>query len=1109
MSVTPIDFGPAGSFRFSRNSGRSLTSEALGAVRYPSPFFDLAHTYLPSSFKAMLRWCRYYFLTNPIINAIVYKMAEYPVTDLILDSDSVALRTKWEFLFNDILEFKQFEIETGIDYHAYGNAFISIHFPFQKYLVCKSCGKQTKVERTKYVFRDFKFEGECSCGRYGPYRVVDMPVRSVRDIRLIRWNPEYITIEHNEATGENRYYFTLPPNLANGIRLGKKETIERVAQPFIDAVKSNKSLLFSKDNLYHMKRPSIAQKDKGWGLPMILPVLKDTFYLQVLKKANECVSPETLIETIDGLKTADDVKVGDIVRTHRGRWQPVEDKWYRDSREDEIGVKITPTGLRAFPSVYSPNHPVLTIGRNDVNRRKDTKEKQISTVILRNPHLYEEYVCPAGQISVGDYVLYPRELRTDVTEIDVSEVSGIKGTDSYVYPGCSLETAEAFERLESGKELGNTTPEKTAKRYTKEGRLPNRFPSKLKMDEDLGYILGWYAGDGSCGARHVEFSIGSDDPSYYTEELISAVHRVFEVDCTLEEKNVAVSPVVLSNTIARHIIKGLVPGTATDKKVPEHILHASDEVKAAFLKGLFEADGHVREKSATLSTSSRDLAYDSYRMCLHLGCIATVRSFTTKDSILPSGRTIKGGNEHFHVMLTGPSKDRMLDLWSKDRATTIEVTSGKSGFFWKEYFATRVCAIEEVEEDTYIDFKITEDTTFCCPGVATKNSIAVEHIVPLRILFPQSAGPSSDVYSSVNLGSWRNKMERELIRWRLDNNYIPIMPIPVNQQTLGGDGKALLLSQEYRVWLEHIVAGMGVPIELVFGGLSFSGSNVSLRMLENKFLDEKSDRLRMVKHFIIPKIAAFMGWRTVAPRYKKFKMADDLQRSAFHLQLNQAGKLSDRSLMEDTDWDLDAEQKRMDDERVKMLEAQRQQAIGQATIQGESQMVIQKYQLRAQKSMLEAQAAGQPPMDPQAADQMQQMGMMAAGQPGAASPAAMGQMMVQEQGMANRMGMVPPVSDMVPQEEQPPPMEAAQSPLDASGPQMSVLDIANRIVAWLDALPDNQKQAELANLRQGNPQLYSLVVQVLNSRSGAHTNSAALPLPENKPPRRGPEAAMV
>jgi len=104
VTADAIEFGAGGALRFASNRGRSITSEALGAVRYPNPFFDIAHTYLPSSTKTMLRWCRYYFLTNPLINAVVYKMAEYPVTDLLYDTDNEPLRKKWKGLFENILE---------------------------------------------------------------------------------------------------------------------------------------------------------------------------------------------------------------------------------------------------------------------------------------------------------------------------------------------------------------------------------------------------------------------------------------------------------------------------------------------------------------------------------------------------------------------------------------------------------------------------------------------------------------------------------------------------------------------------------------------------------------------------------------------------------------------------------------------------------------------------------------------------------------------------------------------------------------------------------------------------------------------------------------------
>src|ERR1051325_9966723 len=133
MSVA--DFGPAaGVARFDSFHGRTEGGTNSGSLRYPSPFFDIGHTYLPTSIKQMFRWCRYYFLTNPLINAVTYKMAEYPITSFEFQEEDEELRDKWEDIAENKLKLRQFQIETGLDYFTYGNAFVSIHFPFEKYL---------------------------------------------------------------------------------------------------------------------------------------------------------------------------------------------------------------------------------------------------------------------------------------------------------------------------------------------------------------------------------------------------------------------------------------------------------------------------------------------------------------------------------------------------------------------------------------------------------------------------------------------------------------------------------------------------------------------------------------------------------------------------------------------------------------------------------------------------------------------------------------------------------------------------------------------------------------------------------------------------------------
>jgi hypothetical protein len=629
----------------------------------------------------MLRWCRYYFLTNPLINAVVYKMAEYPVTDLIFDTDNTSLHHRWQDFFYNTLQIKKFQIEAGLDYYAYGNCFASMFYPFRKHLICKRCRKMVEVEKQDYTFREFKFHGTCrACGHYGDFTVKDIYIRAVKDIRLIRWNPEYVNILHNDATGDSEYYYTIPPTLANDIRMGKRHVLEKVPQIFIDALKTNKALKFDRNNLFHMKRPTIAQKDKGWGLPMILPVLKDTFYLQILRKAQEAIS--------------------------------------------------------------------------------------------------------------------------------------------------------------------------------------------------------------------------------------------------------------------------------------------------------------------------------------------------------------------------------------------------------------------------------------------------IEHIVPLRVLFPQAASASSDVYQNVNLVKWRSTIEKEIMRWRVDNNYIPIMPLPVGQQTLGGDGRALSLAQEYRVWSEHIVAGMGVPTEFIYGGLSYSGSNVSMRMLENHFIEDRSNHLKLVTNFIMPNVGAFMGWEQIPCHFRRFKMADDLQRNAFYLQLNQAGKLSDKDLLEEIDFDSKAQAKRIAEEQKMVLENQRKQALAQASIQGESQLQMQKYQARAQKAM--QTMMGPPPgaMPPGAPAGPAGLlppgpaGPQQPGPPGGAPPG--GGPPPNDQGQMPMGGPQPAQPGMAPLAQGPQPQQPmggdAQSPL---GGNTDLMTVVNQIVAWLDQLPDNEKAAYLEQLKQKNPELHSIVMQMLQQRQGAHGSSAGKANPEVKAPRRGPEAAQV
>ena len=657
--------------RFSGQRGRTADGMGKTGVRYPNPFFDIGHTYLPPSVKTLHRWCRFYFLTNPLINSVIFKMSEYPITELIIDESNKDVKDKWDILLNQSLRYRPFQIEVGLDYYTYGIALVTIHFPFTKWLICRGCKWKEKASRINYRWRNLEYVIDCpKCHNTGPALVQDYNERDVNKIRLQRWNPEYVHIDPGFGGADPIYTFQLPLQLRNDLVIGKKNVTDTIPDVFVEATRRNKFVRFTDDNLFVMKRPIISQNDEGWGTPLIFPVLKDAYYLQVLRKAQEA------------------------------------------------------------------------------------------------------------------------------------------------------------------------------------------------------------------------------------------------------------------------------------------IMH--------------------------------------------------------------------------------------------------------------------------------------------------------EHIVPLRVIFPQAGSATSDPYSTISLADWKSRMEQELAMWKQDVNRIPVLPLPIGHEVIGGDGKALMLYQEMQAWSEQIIAGMGVPREFIMGGLSYSGSNVSMRMLENSFIGYRTDHHNMLNNFVIRRIADYMGWPVIKAHMIKFKMADDLQRMSLQFQLNQAQKISDQTLLQECGIDPLVEIERKDQELGRQMSYNRKMQLSQAHLQADVQSIQMKAQMQVQQEQMAQQqqaAAAQQPQQQQA----QQPSAQEAGQPPASGPeGAMVEGQQVDQAMPAGSSVSPENGQQAPQEGIP---VEAQSPLTmgAQGGGVNLLYLAARAAARLKEMEPNERMAELERMKSLNPQLYMLVIQKLRRETGSQADPLdpnQSPLPEQKPSRR-------
>ena len=259
---------------------------------FSNPFFDQASTYTPQTVRNLFGFCRYYYLTHGVINAICTKAAEYPITDIIFTHTDKGVVDRWRNLMLGEMNYRTHQFEANLDYYVYGNAFLSPSFPFRKLIICSSCNARIDAieHRKSWRYTDHRFYLTCpKCGQNDYAKATDDYQPKPSEIGMIRWNPENVSIFYNESTGRMDYALDLSAKFRGLVAMGRKDIVATTPQIFLQAVKERRSLVFDKREVFHMRRPALSSMDQGWGIPLLMPVLKDAFYMQVMKKAQETV----------------------------------------------------------------------------------------------------------------------------------------------------------------------------------------------------------------------------------------------------------------------------------------------------------------------------------------------------------------------------------------------------------------------------------------------------------------------------------------------------------------------------------------------------------------------------------------------------------------------------------------------------------------------------------------------------------------------------------------------------------------------------------------------------------------------------------------------------
>lgn len=279
--------------------GYSDLASTRNGSSHPNPMFDFLTGFAPRKLKDLFRWVEYLYYNSAHIFAALKKFAEYPITSISFNSSDETLRENWERVLTKSLKARTIAISTGLDLQLYGNSFISIYHPFNRFLVCPQCSARSNVRKIpyKYKHKTLAFIYDCTaCGVTNVKgEVKDDKVSDEKRINVIRWDPKLIDINHNPITGESEYYYTIPQELKRKVEKGDTHIISTMPMEFLRAIKSDKVFKFAPGQIYHMKIQPPAGIESHWGFPPLTATIKLFFYTAVLRKANEAIALEHIV----------------------------------------------------------------------------------------------------------------------------------------------------------------------------------------------------------------------------------------------------------------------------------------------------------------------------------------------------------------------------------------------------------------------------------------------------------------------------------------------------------------------------------------------------------------------------------------------------------------------------------------------------------------------------------------------------------------------------------------------------------------------------------------------------------------------------------------------
>ncbi len=373
-----------------------------------------------------------------------------------------------------------------------------------------------------------------------------------------------------------------------------------------------------------------------------------------------CIDPKTPVMVNPGVRTIQEISVGDKVLTHTGEYKPVTKVW--DFNYSGPLYRIHVYG-KPEPLICTGDHPILAVSRIKSNSKDGRLLKAEGPIDFYKPE----------QLKVGDYMLSPIVRK----EVDIEIYSEVVT----LYRG------------------GNV--KKTL---------------ELQATPELFRLIGYYLSEGFCdGERTVRFAFHRKETNLVTD-CSALLHEFFKKSVTLKKNGPNGTLVILHSAIAEQFFSQFGKG-ALNKKLPDWVFFAPAKKQIQLITGLWLGDGcriyQPRQNILNITTISQTLAFQTQQVLARLGVIATLER-----------QIVANKQISYRVNIFGQWAQKLSELMQMDFAyerskrTSMFLMNEKF-----VYMPIRKIEVESVANYRVMDVTVQDDHTFAPLGLATHNCV--------------------------------------------------------------------------------------------------------------------------------------------------------------------------------------------------------------------------------------------------------------------------------------------------------------------------------------------------------------------------------------------------